>query len=74
MIRIAGIKAIVRLDNAPRELGDWDDDFMVLDIPFPDRQPIPNEIIQFLSKMTGFHLKIWMLVFCHQIRPGICSI
>lgn len=67
-VREVGITAVVRLDNAPRELGEWENDFTVLDLPFIDRNSIPNGIIE---QVTGFiHKQIQskkpVLVHCER--------
>lgn len=50
-VREEGISAIVRLDSADREDGQWNDNFALLDMPFLDGDSIPDDII---PEVTSF--------------------
>lgn len=50
-VREEGISAIVRLDAADREDGQWSEKFTLLDLPFLDGDSIPDDII---PEVTSF--------------------
>ena len=51
-VREEGISAIVRLDAADREDGQWSDKFALLDMPFLDGEAIP-EVTSFEFKQKN---------------------
>lgn len=73
-VRKAGITAVVRLDDAPRELGQWDDDFTLLDMPFTDGDSIPNATIPTVTKFIHEQIEAEKSVLVHCERGISCSV
>lgn len=64
-VREEGISAIVRLDMADREDGQWASDFALLDIPFMDGDSIPDDAIPEVTEFIHTRIQAGKSVLVH---------
>jgi protein-tyrosine phosphatase len=64
-VRAEGISAIVRLDQAPRERGQWTEDFFLLDSPIPDGEYIEPDTIDTVTRFIYEQLNARRKVLVH---------
>jgi len=67
-VRQEGITAVVRLDQIPREQGQWSVSFTLLDCPIPDCQYMDDDtidtVVRFIHRQVEAGEKV--LVHCHM--------
>lgn len=62
-----GITAVVRLDQIPRDKGQWSDDFTLLDMPIPDGEHLDGGTIDRITRFIAERIDTGdtVLVHCH---------
>lgn len=67
-VRDEGITVVVRLDEIPREYGQWEDSFTLLDMPIPDGEYLDGEVIDTITNFIHQQVEAGhkVLVHCHM--------
>jgi protein-tyrosine phosphatase len=65
VVRNEGITVIVRLDQAERQEGQWDDDFTLLDMPIPDGEYLDGDTIDTVTSFINEHVEAGHKILVH---------